>query len=311
MSRVIVVGSANIDLIARVEHLPAPGETVLGSDVAQRPGGKGANQAVAARRLGADTTMFAAVGPDAFGEAVLTALQAEGVRAEHVTRAPEATTGIAMVIVAATGENSIVVAPGANSRLDRAALNDLSSVCQPGDVLVLQLEVPVDTCLAAAHTARRRGARVVLNAAPPPKPGDVIFLDLLRHVDVLILNETEARELGTEIDAAFGAGWDSLAAALRQLGPATVVITLGAQGAVAASIDGTHQQMPFRIEVVDTTGAGDAFCGAFAAAYADGRALTDAVRRGCAAGALATTALGAQAALPTETDLDRLLSEVS
>jgi len=316
VSRVIVVGSANIDLIARVEHLPAPGETVLGSEVVQRPGGKGANQAVAARRLGADTTMFAAVGPDAFGDAVVAALHAEGVRAEHVTRVPEAATGIAMVIVAATGENSIVVAPGANSRLDRAVLDDLSSVCQPGDVLVLQLEVPVDTCLAAAHTARRRGARVVLNAAPPPKPGDVVFLDLLRHVDVLVLNETEARELGAGIDggrsaeSTGGAGWDALASALRQLGPATVVITLGAQGAVAASIDGTHPQLPFRIDVVDTTGAGDAFCGAFAAAYAEGRALIDAVRRGCAAGALATTALGAQSALPTESDLDRLLSEV-
>jgi ribokinase len=310
MSRVIVVGSANIDLITQVAHLPVQGETVMGSDVAQRPGGKGANQAVASRRLGADTTMFAAVGTDAFGDAVLAALQAEGVRAEHVTRYPEAVTGIAMVIVSDTGENSIVVAPGANFLLDADAVADLGTVCGPGDVLVLQLEVPLDTCLAAARTARRRGAHVLLNAAPLPTVGDPILSDLLHHVDVLIVNEAEAAALaGT--DQSHGAGWESVAARLRELGPATVVITLGARGAVAASIDGAHTQTPFSADVVDTTGAGDAFCGAFASAYAEGRDLPDALRRGCAAGALATTALGAQSALPTESDLTRLLSDVT
>jgi len=310
MTRVIVVGSANIDLIAQVDRLPLPGETVLGREVAQRPGGKGANQAVAASRLGADTVMFAAVGHDAFGEAVIAALQAHGVSA-RVARVAHATTGIAMVTVAANGENSIVVASGANHRLDPAAVDgELGAACRPGDVLVLQLEVPTGTCLAAARTARGCGASVVLNAAPPPRSGDPVFLDLLRHVDVLILNESEAEELARHANVPAGDGWPDLADGLRKLGPGTVVITLGERGAVAASPYGAHHQPAYRVEVVDTTGAGDAFCGAFAAAYAQGRELSEALRRGCAAGALASTALGAQSALPCESDLDRLLRTV-
>ncbi len=311
MSRVIVVGSANIDVIAQVDRLPLPGETVLGRHIAQRPGGKGANQAVAASRLGADTTMFAAVGHDAFGDAVLTALRAQGVGA-HVARVAHAATGIAMVTVAANGENSIVVASGANHQLDPAAVDgELAAVCGPGDVLVLQLEIPIGTCLAAARTARRRGASVVLNAAPPPPPGNLVFVDLLRHVDVLILNESESEELARYARIRADEGWARLADGLRRLGPATVVITLGGQGAVAASERGMHRQCAYRVDVVDTTGAGDAFCGAFAVACAQGHDLAEALRRGCAAGALATTALGAQSALPGESDLDRLLGTVN
>ncbi len=311
MSRVIVVGSANIDLIAQVQHLPGPGETVLGSDATQRPGGKGANQAVAARRLGAETTMFAAVGDDPFGDAVLAALTTEGVRTEHVTRIPQAPTGIAMVIVAASGENSIVVTPGANFRLVPESLGLLGSVCTAGDVLVLQLEIPVGTCLAAARTARERGARVLLNAAPPPAPGDAVFLDLLRYVDVLIVNESEAHQLAGRAGLPDRPGWEGLADGLRKLGPDTCVITLGADGAVAAAPEGAYAQPAFAVTAVDTTGAGDAFCGAFAATVAADGELPAAVRRGCAAGAAATTALGAQAALPAAADLDRFLAEVS
>jgi ribokinase len=308
MNQVIVVGSANIDLITQVDQLPRAGETVLGSDVAQRPGGKGANQAVAASRLGADTVMFAAVGEDAFGDQVVVSLATQGVRVEHIARVPAVATGLATVTVSASGENCIVVASGANARLDPSALAALEQVCTAGDVLVLQLEIPLATCLAAARTARERGAGVVLNAAPPPRPGDALFLDLLREVDVLILNEGEALELASRNGLPDGSDWTALADGLRALGPRNCVVTLGAQGAVAATPAGTCAQGSFRVDVVDTTGAGDAFCGAFAAAYAQGQELAEALRRGCAAGAVATTQLGAQSALPTAADLDHLLA---
>lgn len=204
-----------------------------------------------------------------------------------------------------------MVAPGANHRLDPTAVGELDTACHGGDVLVLQLEIPIGTCLAAARAARRLGATVVLNAAPPPPPGDPTFLDPLGHVDVLILNESEAEELARRARVPAAEGWPVLADGLRKLGPSTVAITLGAQGAVAASEAGTHVQPAYEVEVVDTTGAGDAFCGAFVAARAQGRDLADGLRRGCAAGALATTALGAQSALPTEADLDRLLGAVN
>lgn len=305
MSSVVVVGSANIDLIARVEHLPAPGETLLGSEVTVRPGGKGANQAVAAARLGADTTMFAAIGRDSFGEQVRSALSDQGVRLEQVIGRDEAPTGLAMVMVCASGENSIVVAPGANHLLDAAALAALPALLDNGDVLVLQLEVPLDTCVAAARVARERGARVLLNAAPLPTVDDPVFRSLLRCVDVLILNEGEAAALSGGVP---GTDWAVVADELRGLGPATVVVTLGADGAVAADGAATFVQKPFAVDVVDTTGAGDAFCGALAAAYAQRRPLPEALRRGCAAGALATTRLGAQTALPTAADLDERLA---
>ncbi|GAA5185315.1 ribokinase [Rugosimonospora acidiphila] len=307
MSRVVVVGSANVDMIVRVEHLPEPGQTLLGTDVALRTGGKGANQAVAACRLGAETLLYAAVGTDAFGLQTREALAAEGVRLDHLVEVDGASTGMAMIMVAADGENTIVVAPGANHALDASATAGLAGVLAPGAVLAAQLEVPIDTCLAAADVARRAGARVVLNAAPLPKPGEPDFVALLRAVDVLIVNETEALALADRPAPSSPDGWILLARDLLRHGPAACVITLGGRGAVAH--DGTcgWVQPAFAADVVDTTGAGDAFCGALAASLAGGDSLAEAVGRGCAAGALATGMLGAQAALPTRRQLDRLI----
>ncbi|GIH14042.1 ribokinase [Rugosimonospora africana] len=309
MSRVVVVGSANVDMIVRVEHLPEPGQTLLGTDVALRTGGKGANQAVAACRLGAPTLLYAAIGTDAFGRQTREALAGEGVCLDHLIEVDGSSTGMAMIMVAADGENTIVVAPGANHALDASATGGLAGALAPGAVLAAQLEVPIDTCLAAAGVARRAGARVVLNAAPLPDPGQPDFAALLRVVDVLIVNETEALALAGRPAPDTPAGWIGLAGDLLRHGPAACVITLGGQGAVAH--DGTTgwAQPPFAADVVDTTGAGDAFCGALAASLAGGVSLADAVRRGCAAGALATGMLGAQAALPTLAQLERLLGE--
>ncbi len=302
MSRVVVVGSVNLDLVVAVPRLPEPGATVLGSDVTYQPGGKGGNQAVAARRLGADTVLVAALGDDAFGNDLRETLQREGLPGEAITTVQGAATGIAMIPVSGNGENSIVVASGANALLDASRL-DVARL-EPGAVLALQLEVPLATCLDAAARARRAGALVQVNAAPLPKTDDPAFADLLRSTDVLVVNEGEARSLAG--DAA--ADWPEMAVRLRESGPAAVVITLGADGAVAADADGTHSQPAFAVEAVDTTGAGDAFCGALAVALADGLPLADAVRRGCAAGAIAATTPGAQSALPTAAELETFLT---
>ncbi|HEY2669383.1 MAG TPA: ribokinase [Rugosimonospora sp.] len=307
MSRVVVVGSVNIDITVRLDRLPRPGETVLGGDAVFRPGGKGANQAVAASRLGADTTLYAALGADAFGRQIRDALGVEGVGREHLLDLAGETTGIAMIAVAGDGENTIVVASGANLALDPGAVNGLRDALAPGDVVVIQLEIPVETGLAAATAARAVGARVVLNAAPPPKPGDPTFQVLLHTVDVLVVNETEAVALADRPAPTSPRAWTGIAGELCGQGPTACVITLGGQGAVAHDATGGWTQPAFGAEVVDTTGAGDAFCGALAAALADDLPLAAAVRRGCAAGALATAKVGAQSAMPTRGELGSLV----
>ncbi|GAA1539841.1 hypothetical protein GCM10009827_068970 [Dactylosporangium maewongense] len=192
-----------------------------------------------------------------------------------------------------------MVAPGANARLADGALAGLPAALDPATVLVLQLEIPPATCLAAARHGKAAGARVVLNAAPLPDPVPPDMAALLREVDVLVVNEGEALRLSGST-----ADWPALAAGLRTLGPAAVVITLGAQGAVHADADGTDAHPAYKVDAVDTTGAGDSFVGALAASLAEGLPLGAAVRRGCAAGALATTRMGAQSALPTRGELD-------
>jgi ribokinase len=307
MSRVIVIGSANIDITASVRALPEPGQTLLSDEARLRSGGKGANQAVAARQFGARTSLYAAVGADPFGRQLRDALAEGGVGVEHVVEVADRTTGFAMITVAADGENTIVVAPGANAALRPDGLVGLEDELVPRDVVLLQLEVPVETGVAAARLAGRIGARVVLNAAPMVASTSPGLDDLLRAVDVLVVNESEAAALA-EVPAHGGpAGWISVAGELRRFGPDAVVITLGGDGAVAHDGDGAWVQGAFPATVVDTTGAGDAFCGVLAAALADGLSLRRAVRRGCAAGAAATEAYGAQTALPNRTELDRVV----
>jgi ribokinase len=306
MNRVVVVGSCNLDFIVEVPSLPVPGETVLGADVVSRPGGKGANQAVAARRLGADAVFVGATGADQFAATLREALSAEGLDLRHLATT-ESPTGVALIVIDASATNQITVAAGANRRLSAAHLVGLSDVLEPASVLLLQLEIPVSTCVVAANAARDAGATVVLNAAPVTQPIDDDLNALLDLTDVLIVNENEAMSLGaqTVIDAG---GWLAFAAEFSARRSLAVVVTLGADGAVAAE-DGSAFAIPaYRIDAIDSTGAGDAFCGAVAAALAEKRPLREAVERGCAAGALATTAVGAQAALPRVADIERLLS---
>jgi ribokinase len=306
VSRVVVVGSANVDIAVRVPRLPVPGETVLGSEAATLIGGKGANQAVAARRLGADTVLVAAVGDDRFGDDVRAALAREGLPAGHLITVNGAATGVALIVVDAAGENTVVVAPGANGRLDGRVLDRLPALLDPDAVLLLQLEIPLPACLAAARDARRAGARVVLNAAPLPEAADAALAELLQEVDILVVNEGEAARLGGH--PAGSVEWVAAAAGLCDLGPKTCVVTLGARGAVSADGAEAVAQAAFPVDAVDTTGAGDAFCGALAAALAGGAGLDEALRRACAAGAIATTRMGAQSAMPTAAELDAFLA---
>jgi ribokinase len=307
VTKVVVVGSINLDVVVPVPRLAGTGETVLGTDALLRPGGKGANQAVAAARLGARTVLVAATGDDHFGEVVRAALAAEPVDLTRVVTVPGAPTSLALIAVDPAGQNTVTVAAGANLRLDPSR-DDLLDALQPGDVLLLQLEVPLRTCLVAAEAARRRGALVVLNAAPIPSDLDPAFAALLRHVDVLVVNETEGRQLRGHAGLEHAGDWRQLAKALRDLGPPVCVLTLGDQGAVSSTEGATHHQPAFPVAAVDTTGAGDAFSGAVAVALARGRPIAEAVRLGCAAGALATTSLGAQSALPTLAAVERFLA---
>jgi ribokinase len=303
---VVVVGSCNLDLIVEVPQLPVAGQTMLGADVVSRPGGKGANQAVAARRLGATTALVAAIGHDQFGATLHTALATEGVDlTDLVTLAGPS--GVALIVVDPHGENVIAVASGANRRLRPEHLGGLDARLTPASVLLMQLETPLDTCRAAAGIARDAGARVVLNAAPIPDPATDDLRRLLALTDVLVVNEGEALALCPRpTQPATTAEWESVAAALRELGPAVAIVTLGEAGAVVADADGTAATPAYPVTAVDTTGAGDAFCGAVAAALAGGRAIVDAVELGCLAGALAATAVGAQTALPTAADINRV-----
>jgi ribokinase len=305
MSAVVVVGSCNLDLIVEVESLPASGETVLGGDVISRPGGKGANQAVAARRLGAETMFVGATGADQFGATLRAALAAEDVDLTHLMTT-DSPSGVALVIVDSSATNLITVAVGANRRLTPEHVSVLRGSLAPTSVLLLQLEIPLATCLAAARIAHEAGAPVLLNAAPLPSRTDGEFEQLLALTDVLIVNEAEAMGLHDVARPSDIEEWRSFASEVSVFGPPAVVVTLGDAGAVVAERERSFAVAPYQVNAVDTTGAGDAFCGAVAASLAEKRTLDDAVHRGCAAGALATTALGAQSALPTADEVDRL-----
>ncbi|MGY1632714.1 ribokinase [Geodermatophilus sp. SYSU D01186] len=294
---VTVVGSLNEDVLVRVGRLPGRGETVIGSGTALAPGGKGANQAAAAGRLGTGVVMVGRVGADPAGERQLAALTAAGVDAGHVQRTPEAPTGTATIPVEeGSGENLIVVVPGANAEL-RPEDVDVDPV-RRARVVLLQLEVPLATVAAAAAVA---GGTVVLTPAPPqPLPAE-----LLARVDVLVPNEHELVALAGaapgERDPA------ELAGLARALGAGTVVVTLGARGALLVPADGPALlQAPPPVEPVDTTGAGDCFCGALGIALADGAAPAEAVALAVTAAALSTTGAGARGALPDAAAVARL-----
>ncbi|MBB5828319.1 ribokinase [Micromonospora carbonacea] len=291
-TRVAVVGSANMDLVATAGALPRPGETVLGSDFVMVPGGKGANQAVAATRAGASCAFLGAIGSDAFGVTLRARITAAGVDTGHL-RVVYGASGVALVMVSADGENAILVTPGANAAFTGLTEAELSAV-RDADVLVAQLEIPVATVTEAALAARAAGTRVILNAAPARH----VPAELLDAVDLLVVNETEARMLT-------GAGRDDPGALLALVPRA--VLTLGGAGAWYVARDAAPVHVPaVRVEVVDSTAAGDAFTAALAVAWGEGRDLRAAVHWAAAAGAACVRRLGASVALPSRAEIDQL-----
>ncbi|RDI32323.1 ribokinase [Rhodococcus sp. AG1013] len=285
-NRVVVVGSINMDLVARTPRMPAPGETILGTTFATTPGGKGANQAIAAARAGADVAFVGAVGDDTFALDLRQALVDAEVDAERL-REVSGPSGVAVITVDDDGQNSIVVLPGANSRVLDLTDEELRPVAD-ADVLLCQLEIPVETVTAAARHGSAHDTVVMLN----PSPARPLPDELIASVDVLVVNETEEQQLGG----------DTLARV------AHVVTTLGADGARYRGPQGDRVQVGSPdVDAVDTTGAGDAFTGALAFAW--DRGPCDALTFACAAGALATTRPGASAASPTRAEIEALLSE--
>ena len=292
--KVMVAGSANLDCVVRAAHVPAPGETVLGRELALFPGGKGANQAVAAARAGgADVRMLVALGDDAFSAQLETALHGAGVDTS-IVRVAAAASGSAFICIGDDGENSITVAPGANLHLTPEHLPSLEGVSH----LLMQLEIPMASVLAYAQAAHVAGVKVVLNAAPaqtlPPA--------LLDCVGILIVNEGELATLaGTS-------GQTGLSTQCAAIGVPCIVVTLGARGALLWRRDRSLVEQPaFPVDVVDTTGAGDVFCGVFTAELAHGAGAEQAMRHAAAASALACTKLGAQSGTPTREELEQFL----
>ena len=297
---IVVVGSLNMDLVVRTSRMPAPGETVMGKDFFVTPGGKGANQAVAAARLGGRVRMVGCVGSDDFGIAMVEGLGREGIDTEHVRTIHGMPSGVAVIHVDDEGENAITVAAGANASLTGAHLDSLRAVIQGADAVLLQLEVPVETTIKAIGIAQKASVPTILDVAPVPESG--IPASLYR-VEVLTPNQHEASLL-TDIEVIDVAGAEKAAIELRRRGARNVVIKLGGQGALFAGEDSPPVHIPaFHVDSVDTTAAGDAFTAALALGWAEGQSPEAAVRLGCAAGALAVTMPGAQNAMPYRTEV--------
>ncbi|MFP3712412.1 ribokinase [Puerhibacterium sp. TATVAM-FAB25] len=290
---VVVVGSINVDLVVQVGRHPAPGETVLGRGSTTMPGGKGANQAVAAARLGAGVAMVGAVGTDAYADVALSGLREAGVDLAHVRTAGTAT-GLAIVTVADDGENAIVVVPGANGAVTPAVVDAAAPLLARARVCVLQAEIPVASVVRAAETAHRRGVRVVLNVAPAtPLPREVLAL-----ADPLVVNEHEAATLlGRPV-----ADSQQAAEELAALGVPSVVVTLGAAGVLGRDRGGPWSLPALAVEPRDTTGAGDAFVGALATRLAAGDTVRQAAQHATRAAAASVTWLGAQPSYPWKGD---------
>ena len=299
-SPITIVGSLNMDFVARVDALPRPGETILGGGFQMFPGGKGANQACAAARLGGRVRMSGRVGSDIFGVELRKSLEASRVDVSGVFNTERAATGVGLIFVDARGQNMIVVAPGANSALSPADVEPILSAMNSG-YLLMQLETPIETVAAAASLAHWHGVTVILD----PAPARVLPRELLASVDIITPNESEALTLlgrgGTTIALNEA---PEVARAVRELGPGTSIVKLGANGAfLSTASTAAHFPAP-RVDVVDVTAAGDTFNGALAVALSEGRELSDAIAFANVAAALSVTRAGAQASIPVRADVD-------
>ncbi len=303
--KILVIGSFMVDLMSKSPHLPKPGQTVMGGPFHMGAGGKGSNQAIAAAKLGAEVEMVVSLGTDQFGDLALDALVQAGVGTEGVKRVSDESTGIALIIVDdLSGENMIVVAPGSNSLLDKDDVERVKGKMAEADCVVMQLEIPLETVEYAAKLAREAKTQIILD----PAPGRPLPDGLLANVDVLTPNEDEAQIItGLEINDLATA--EKAAKALLARGPGAVVITLGGLGALAVTEEETIHIPAFAVDTVDTTGAGDAFNGALAAALAEKRSLAEACRFAAAAAALSVTKVGTSIAAPYRSEVEEFLRQ--
>lgn len=304
MQDIVVIGSLNMDLVVRVPKMPKPGETILGDNFQVLSGGKGANQAVAAARLGARVTMIGRVGKDDFGRTLIQNLEAEGINVANITQDSNAASGIAMITVDESGQNSIVVASGANMRLKPEQVCQAWENLDKVDFVVMPLEIPLNCIIEATRLGKASGAIILLNPAPAQELPD----DLLQEIDILIPNETEL-EILSGLPVHDVASAKEAARFLLQKGVSTVIITLGEKGALLLE-DELEIYIPSeKVDVVDTTAAGDSFIGALATALTKGWDLEKAVRYANCAGAAAVTKFGAQPSLPTPEEVEKLFSQ--
>jgi ribokinase len=291
--KIIIIGSTNMDMVVKTAHLPAPGETVLGGSFLMNPGGKGANQAVAVARLGGNTTFITKIGDDVFGKQMAQLFKEEGIDTSYVIPDPDSPSGVALITVDSHGENNIVVASGANAKLSPAdvetALNKISGI----DIILTQLEIPMETVDFIAGYAALNNIMLILN----PAPANTLSPELLESINIITPNAKEAEMLTgikvTDIDSAYAA-----ARALQNKGVKKVIVTLGEMGAVISEKDNWKLIPAHKVEAIDTTAAGDVFNGALAVAMAEGQNIIQAVEFSCLAASMSVTKLGAQSSIP-------------
>jgi len=303
--RVLVFGSINMDLVAKVPHLPIPGETLLGHSFATVPGGKGANQAVAAARLEVPTAIVGRVGNDQFGQQLLKNLQSDRIQTNDVYIDPSTTSGVAIIAVDDNAENHIIVIPGANGNVGEEDIEHLIPLLPTASILLLQLEIPLSAVQKAAQAAQKAGVTVILDPAPAPTE---LPSELYPLVDIITPNAVETGQL-VKFPVNTPESAEKAALVLQQRGIKTAIIKLGAKGVFCATIDDSFFIPAFSVKAVDTVAAGDAFNGGLAAALSQGYSLREAVVWGAATGALSATKSGAQSSLPTRQTVEAFLQE--
>ncbi|MVM32967.1 ribokinase [Spirosoma sp. HMF4905] len=299
-NQILVIGSSNTDMVVKTQKLPAPGETVLGGTFFMNPGGKGANQAVAAARLGGQVTFVAKVGDDIFGQQAVTGFQQEGINTRYILTDAEHPSGVALINVDASGENCITVAPGSNAHLQANETAEALQTMASDTLVLLQLEIPLSTVEHVVKQAARRGLRVILN----PAPAQALPTDLFQHLFLITPNETEA-ELFTGIRVADLPTAKLAAQKLHELGVSNVVITLGSKGAYLSTETQDQLISTAVVKAIDTTAAGDCFNGALAVGLAEGQPLPDAIAFACKAASISVTRMGAQASMPKREEVDQ------
>lgn len=296
--KIIVIGSANMDMVVKTSHIPVPGETVLAGSFFMNPGGKGANQAVASARLGGEVAFISKVGNDVFGKQSSQLLDDEGINTFYMLTDGELPSGVALITVDEIGENSIVVAAGANANLLPADLKDALPEIAKAGIVLMQLEIPLETVHFVAKYASSKGVKIILN----PAPANTLSLDLLSYIDLITPNQHEAEMIsGIKVRSINDA--KKAAKIIHEMGVKNVVITLGVLGAVILQESKIQVVPAQKVEAIDTTAAGDVFCGALAVALSESKTLEEAVRFASIAAAISVTRLGAQSSIPYRNEL--------